>query len=86
MKVRSLKHRHLFTNVGKRCKDFQWGCIICESYKFLDLRGRFPNSFDEVYEWAQPHRYEYNAAPERATEVWYRQKDKLTRFGKRKSV
>jgi hypothetical protein len=81
MKVRKLKRG--WSNVGKRCKDFAWGCIICESYKFLDLRGRFPNSFDEVYEWAQPHRYEYNAAPERATEVWKPWKDIATRFGRR---
>jgi hypothetical protein len=81
MKVRKLKRG--WTNVGKRCKDFSWHCIVCESYKFLDLRGRFPNSFDEVYEWAQPYRDEYDAAPERATEVWYPMKDKAARFGRR---
>ena len=81
MKVRKLKKG--WTNVGKRCKDFAWGCIICESYKFLDDKGRFPHTFDEVYGWAQPYRDEYDASPERAAEVWYRQKDKLTRFGRR---
>jgi hypothetical protein len=83
MKVRKLKKG--WTTLGKRCKSFEWHCIVCESYKFLDLRGRFPNSFDEVYEWAQPFRDEYDAAPERAIEVWYRQKDIATRFGKRTS-
>jgi hypothetical protein len=58
VKVRRLKHRGLTSNIGKRCKDFMWGCIVCESYRFLDLHGRFPNSFNEVYEWAQPYRDE----------------------------
>lgn len=83
MKVRKIAKAKSWTNLGKRCKDFQWHCIICESYKFLDQRGRFPNSFEEVWAWAQPFRAEYDASPERAAEVWYRSIDKATRFGKR---
>ena len=83
MKVRKLKKG--WTTLGNRCKAFEWHCIVCEHYKYLDTFGKFPTD-EEVEAWAQPHRAEYNAAPERALEVWYRQKDKLTRFGKRKSV
>jgi hypothetical protein len=46
----------LFSNIGKRCKDFTWHCIVCESYRFLDDNGRFPHSFDEVNNWAAPFR------------------------------
>jgi hypothetical protein len=56
MKVKSLKHRLLVSNIGKRCKDFTWHCIVCESYRFLDDNGRFPHSFDEVNNWAAPFR------------------------------
>ena len=35
-------------NIGNRCKDFEPGCIICQSWKFKDDFGRFPRSFDEL--------------------------------------
>ena len=56
MRVRDLKHGKLVSNIGKRCKDFTWHCIVCESYRFLDDKGRFPHSFDEVNNWAAPYR------------------------------
>jgi len=57
---------------------------VCEHYKYLDTFGKFPTD-EEVEAWAQPFRDEYDAAPERAIEVWYRYIDRATRFGKRKS-
>lgn len=33
--------------IGHRCKVYCAGCIVCESYRFLDQHGRFP-SFNEV--------------------------------------
>jgi len=80
MKVRKLKKG--WTTLGNRCKSFEWHCIVCEHYKYLDTFGKFPTD-EEVEAWAAPHRDEYDAAPERAIEVWYRQKDIATRFGKR---
>ena len=80
MKVRKLKKG--WTTLGNRCKSFEWHCIVCEHYKYLDLFGKFPTN-DAVQEWAQPYRDEYDAAPERAAEVWYRSIDKATRFGRR---
>ena len=56
MRIRDLKHRLLTSNVGKRCKDFTLHCIFCESYRFLDDKGRFPHSFKEVDNWAAPYR------------------------------
>ena len=52
MKVRSLRERFYRKTggprqIGNRCKDYGPGCIVCESYRFYDERGRFP-SFDEV--------------------------------------
>lgn len=82
MKVRKLKKG--WTTLGNRCKAFEWHCIVCEHYKYLDTFGKFPTD-EEVQEWAQPFRDEYDASPERASEVWYPWKNIATRFGKRKS-
>lgn len=34
-------------HIGLRCKAYGPGCLVCESYRFLDEHGRFPSS-DEV--------------------------------------
>lgn len=52
MSIRTLRNRFYRKTggprgIGHRCKEFFPGCIVCESYRFLDERGRFP-SFDEV--------------------------------------
>lgn len=33
--------------LGYRCKDYCAGCIVCESYRYLDQHGRFP-TFEEI--------------------------------------
>jgi hypothetical protein len=80
MKVRKLKKG--WTNIGLRCKSFGWHCIVCEHYKYLDLFGKFPTD-EEVQEWAQPFRDEYDASPEEVARVWKPWKDISTRFGRR---
>lgn len=52
MKTRRLRWRFYrkvggARGVGNRCKAYCPGCIVCESYRFLDQHGRFP-TFDEV--------------------------------------
>lgn len=52
MKVRRLKLRFYKKaggprGIGNRCSVYCAGCIVCESYKHLDERGRFP-TWDEV--------------------------------------
>lgn len=52
MKLRSLKWRFYRKTggpreLGHRCKDFCGGCIVCESYRYLDQHGGFP-SFEEA--------------------------------------
>jgi hypothetical protein len=52
MKVKSLRQRFYRKTggprqIGHRCKAHFPGCIVCESYRFLDEHGRFP-TFDEV--------------------------------------
>jgi len=58
MKMRKLKHYNKFNNTDKRCKDFMWGCINCEAWKFLDVHGRFARSLDELTDWSYPFRDE----------------------------
>lgn len=48
--------RRTRSTIGKRCKTFEWHCIVCETYKFKDTHGRFPHTFDEIWNWAQPFR------------------------------
>lgn len=52
MTLRKLRYRFYRKTggprMGNRCNDFAAGCLVCESYRFLDLHGRFP-SFDEVW-------------------------------------
>lgn len=38
--------------IGLRCKVYCAGCIVCDSYRFLDERGRFPYTFDEAAEFS----------------------------------
>jgi hypothetical protein len=33
--------------LGHRCSEYFAGCIVCDSYRYLDRHGRFP-TFDEV--------------------------------------
>lgn len=52
MKVRKLRSRFYKKaggprGIGNRCSDYGAGCIVCESYKYFDERGRFP-TFDEI--------------------------------------
>lgn len=58
MKVRRLRWRFYrktggCRQVGHRCKDYCAGCIVCDFYRFLDERGRFPYSFDEAREFSR---------------------------------
>ncbi len=79
MKVRQIAKAKSWTNLGNRCKEFTWHCIVCEHYKYLDTFGKFPTDA-EVEAWAVPYRAEYDAND---TTVWYPWKDISTRFGKR---
>ena len=52
MKVQRLRRRFYRKTggprqIGHRCREYFPGCIVCESYRFLDQHGRFP-TFDEV--------------------------------------
>lgn len=50
--ARAIKKRFKrFTNYGKRCKVYGPGCSVCEGYRFLLERGRFPYSFEEHWEF-----------------------------------
>ena len=82
MKVRKIAKAKSWTTLGNRCKSFEWHCIVCEHYKYLDTFGKFPTD-DEVETWAAPHRAEYDASPEEVARVWYPWKNKAQRFGKR---
>ena len=54
--IRAIKKRFKkHTNVGRRCKTYAPGCIVCECYRFLLDRGGFPSSFDEAYEYSETH-------------------------------
>jgi hypothetical protein len=83
VKVRKLKKG--WTTLGSRCKSFEWHCIVCECYKYLDTFGKFPTD-DEVEEWAQPFRDEHDASPEEVARIWYPWKNKAERFGKRSKL
>lgn len=53
MKVRHLKRRSYRKtgggpNFGLRCKDYCAGCLLCDSFRFLDENGRFPRYYDEA--------------------------------------
>lgn len=53
MKVRDLRGRFYRKagggrNIGLRCKVYCAGCIVCDSFRFLDERGRFPYDFEEA--------------------------------------
>jgi hypothetical protein len=51
MKLRTHKLRAYWTHgstVGKRCKVYCQGCVTCETYRFLDMHGRFPHTFNEI--------------------------------------
>jgi hypothetical protein len=54
VKVRLLRKRFYRKSggarqIGRRCKDYCAGCIVCDSYRMLDEIGRFPRSFDEAH-------------------------------------
>jgi hypothetical protein len=57
MNVFKRTKKKAWSTIGNyRCKSFVWHCITCETYKFKDTYGRFPHTFEEVWEWAQPFR------------------------------
>jgi hypothetical protein len=58
MKMRKRRRLNKFSNIGKACKDFAWGCITCEAWAFLRARGRFAYSLDELTDWSYPFRDE----------------------------
>jgi hypothetical protein len=41
------------SRIGLRCKAYQAGCIVCDSYRFFDESGRFPYSFEEANAFSQ---------------------------------
>jgi hypothetical protein len=52
MKIKKLRWRFYRKTggprgLGNRCADYGPGCLVCESYRYLDQHGRFP-SFDVV--------------------------------------
>lgn len=36
---------------GKRCRTFSVGCITCACWHHFDMRGFFPRSFDDAYQY-----------------------------------
>jgi hypothetical protein len=57
MKVRKIAKARAWSTLGGRCKEFEWGCVICEHYKYLDVHGKFPTDA-ELDAWAEPYRQE----------------------------
>lgn len=54
--IRNIKRRYKrFTNYGRRCKVYAPGCAVCEGYRFLLERGRFPYTFEEHWYYAETH-------------------------------
>ena len=54
--IRNIKRRFKkFSNYGHRCKSYGPGCTICEGYRFLLERGRFPYTYDEHHDYSQTH-------------------------------
>ena len=58
MKTRKLRSRFYRKSgggrhIGRRCKAYMAGCIVCDSYRFLDETGRFPRGFDEAAEFSE---------------------------------
>lgn len=54
--IRAIKRRfkHM-SNYGRRCKMYGAGCPICEGYRFLLERGRFPYTFEEAHKYGDTH-------------------------------
>jgi len=48
-------------HTGNKCKTFTWHCIVCESHRYKEIHGGFANSFEELWEWAQPFRKAHDA-------------------------
>ena len=58
MKLRTIRQRSkvVFSrNLGKRCRTYGAGCMICECYRHLLHIGRFPYTFDEMCEYQAKH-------------------------------
>lgn len=79
MKVLKIAKGKSQSNLGRRCKSFEWHCVVCEHYRYLDLFGKFPTD-NEVDAWAEPYRQEEIA---KETGEFKRLVDKSTRFGRR---
>ena len=45
-----------YIHTGKKCKSFEWHCITCEAHRYKEIHGGFANTFEELWEWAQPFR------------------------------
>jgi hypothetical protein len=43
---------------SKKCRSFEWHCIVCEAHRYKEIHGGFANTFEELWEWAQPFRKE----------------------------
>ena len=59
MTVRNLRWRFYKKTGGPRgiglnCKDYQPGCMVCDSYQYLRDHGRFP-TFEEVRAISDAH-------------------------------
>jgi len=47
-----------YIRTGKKCRSFEWHCITCEAHRYKEIHGGFANTFEELWEWAQPFRKE----------------------------
>lgn len=36
------------SKIGKRCKAYDNYCVVCRAWRFYDLHGRFPVSYEEA--------------------------------------
>jgi hypothetical protein len=41
---------------SKKCRSFEWHCIVCEAHRYKEIHGGFANTFEELWDWAQPFR------------------------------
>ena len=40
--------RRAKSNIGNRCSDYLKGCVVCDMYRYLELFGKFPDSFEDL--------------------------------------
>ena len=65
MKVRDIRKRakskyrvecgikFLRDSQSKRCRTYVAGCVICDTWRFYDMKGRFCRSFEELQDFME---------------------------------